>query len=159
MKKISKWARLIRDAGRVYACGNGGSAANAIHLCNDLISVGIKAHALTGDIATLSAIANDYGYDMVFDRQLRVFAEPGDLLICLSGSGKSVNIIKAIERAKAKGMTTLSIIGAYNNPPPTAATNSHYCIRKGSDMQRAEEYQLLWGHSMMRQLRKDDAGC
>jgi D-sedoheptulose 7-phosphate isomerase len=155
MKKISKWARLIRDAKHVYMCGNGGSAMNATHIVNDLISVDVKAYSLAADMGTFSAIANDYGYDMVFDRQIRVFAEPGDLLICLSGSGKSVNIIKAIERAKAKGMTTLSIIGAYNDPPPRVATISHYCIRKGRDMQDAEQYQILWGHSMMRQLRKE----
>lgn len=153
MKRLSPEARLIRDAKRVYLAGNGGSAANAIHIANDLVSVGIKAQALSADVATMTAIANDYGYEVIFDRQLQVFGQEGDLLIALSGSGQSPNILKAIRRAKAKMMITLAIVGAYNNPPPRAAKSAHYCIRKGMTMQAAEEYQIVWGHAMMRQLK------
>jgi D-sedoheptulose 7-phosphate isomerase len=124
-------AKAIRKAKRTYLCGNGGSAANATHIANDLISVGVRAHSLTADVATLTAIANDYSYDDVFSRQLMVFAEAGDLLIALSGSGQSRNILEAIDEAHHIGMTVWPIFG------------------HGMKMQRAEEHQLEIGHEAM----------
>ena len=130
-------AESIRKAKRVYIAGNGGSAANAIHIANDLISVGIKAHALTADVATLTAIANDYGYEYVFSRQLEVFAEKGDLLIAMSGSGTSQNILNAIREATWIGMDVFKIFGN----------------ERGEAMQAAEESQLSLGHEAMLWLR------
>ena len=100
---------LLMTANHVYLCGNGGSAANAIHIANDLVSVGIRAHPLTADVATLTAIANDYGYEFVFSRQLAVFAQRGDLLIVLSGSGNSENILQALASAKHLGIPSIAI--------------------------------------------------
>lgn len=122
----------IKKAKRVYIIGNGGSYANAIHIANDLISVGIKAHTL--DPATMTASANDYGYQFIFSRWLMTFAEKGDLLIALSGSGKSPNILKAIDVAEAKGMDVARIFGGE------------------LDMQAAEEEQVILGHDLMREL-------
>jgi len=122
----------IRKAKRVYLCGNGGSAANAMHIANDLVSVGVRAHALTADVSTLTAIANDYGYEQVFARQLSVYAEPGDVLIALSGSGKSPNILKAVEEGKKIGMDVWTIFG----------------VDRGESMQLAEEMQLVLGHDL-----------
>lgn len=143
----------INKATRVYLIGNGGSAANCIHIANDLISVGIKAHALTADVATLTAIANDFGYEHVFSRQIEVFGEPGDLLLCLTGSGNSMNVIKAIVTAKEKGMAVLCITGAW------AVNECHKVgvpvIATGRDMQEAEELQLGFGHDVMLALKKD----
>src|SRR6185503_5933163 len=107
-------ADLIRKAKRVWIAGNGGSAANAIHWANDLLSCGVRAQALTADVATLTAIANDYSYGAVFSHQLKVLGDPGDLFIALSGSGKSPNILQAIATAKEIGMETYPIFGAYN---------------------------------------------
>ena len=126
-------AKAIRKAKRVYICGNGGSAANSTHIANDLISVGIKAHSLTADVATLTAIGNDFGYQFVFSRQLKVFGEPGDLLIALSGSGKSPNILIAVKTAKEIGMSVWTIYGS----------------ERGEEMQEAEEAQLALGHAAM----------
>ena len=126
----------IRAAIRVYVIGNGGSAANAIHLVNDLLACGIKAYTL--DIATLTASANDYGYETVFARWIRTVGEKGDLLIALSGSGKSPNILKAIEEATTLSMSVYRIFGA----------------AQGLDMQAAEEAQIALGHEVMRCLRK-----
>ena len=84
-------ANAVRRAKRVFIVGNGGSYANAMHICNDLLGCGIPAFSM--DPATLTAFANDYGYDGAFARWLRVVAEKGDLLIALSGSGKSPNIL------------------------------------------------------------------
>ena len=127
--------KAIRRAKRVYLCGNGGSAANAIHIANDLIACGIRAHALTADIATLTAIANDFGYPWVFSHQVSLFGEPGDLLIALSGSGKSQNILAAIAAAEDIGMDVFRMFGGELG------------------MQSAEEAQLVLGHEAMRWLK------
>lgn len=125
----------IRKAKRVYIIGNGGSYANAMHIQNDLIGCGVRAHTL--DPATLTAIANDYGYEFVFSRWLRVMGEPGDLLIALSGSGRSPNILNAIATARAIGMEVETVFGA-----PLMG------------MQEAEEFQVWLGHAAMRELKK-----
>ena len=148
-----KLSEAVKKARRVYICGNGGSAANAIHIANDLISVGIKAHALTADVATLTAIANDFGYEDVFANQLLVFGEPGDLLIALSGSGNSLNILKAILTAKRIGMDTFAISGTFANPH--ALDYADNAASEGTTMQAAETYQLIIGHEVMLQLKKE----
>ena len=125
----------IRAAENVFIIGNGGSYANAMHVANDLISVGVRAHIL--DPSTLTAIANDYGYEHVFSRWLQVFARRGDLLIALSGSGKSKNILNAVEVAGKIGMDVEKIFGA-----------------PALGMQQAEEYQVWLGHELRRQLSK-----
>lgn len=131
----------ICRARRVYICGNGGSAANAIHIANDLIAAGVKAHALTADVATLTAIANDHGYHNIFARQLAVFGEKEDLLICLSGSGRSLNILKAIDEANRIGMEVFKIFGA----------------ERGENMQEAETAQIKLGHELARLLKAESA--
>jgi D-sedoheptulose 7-phosphate isomerase len=125
----------VRKAKRVYLIGNGGSYANAVHIANDLLSVGVKAYTL--DPATLTAFGNDHGYETVFARWLRVVGEPGDLLIALSGSGKSANIVNAIAVAKAVGMEALLV------------TN----YLKEKDMQGSEEEQIQLGHRVMKEIR------
>ena len=125
----------VRAASRVYIVGNGGSYANAVHLCNDLLACGVRAFTL--DPATLTASANDYGYETVFERWLSVVGERGDLLIALSGSGKSANILRALDAAERIGMTVHRIFGA----------------ELGQDMQTAENHQLVIGHELMRDLR------
>lgn len=125
----------IRRAKRTYIIGNGGSYANAMHVANDLIAVGIRAHTL--DPSTLTAMANDYGYANIFARWLHVFAEKDDLLIALSGSGKSLNIIYAIKEAEEIGMDVEAIFGAPKY-----------------DMQSAEEHQIVLGHELMLKLRE-----
>ena len=124
----------IRAAKRVYIIGNGGSFANAAHIANDLLSCGIRAYTL--DSATLTAFANDYGYETVFARWLKAVGEEGDLLIALSGSGKSPNILEGIAQAERMGMTVHTIFGA-----PTLG------------MQKAEELQIEIGHELMRALK------
>lgn len=147
-----KLAKAIKKAKRVYICGNGGSAANAIHIANDLIACGVKAQALTGDVATLTAIANDFDYREVFSRQLEVLGCDDDLLVALSGSGRSVNILQALQKGKEKGMKTFAIVGEFNQDCP-AANIADDCIRWGKDMQDAEEKQLYLGHKVMRWLK------
>ena len=99
----------VRAAKRVYIAGNGGSYANAGHICNDLLSVGIKAYTL--DPSTLTAIANDYGYDHCFEKQVEAFVKDGDVVFGLSTSGNSANIINAIISAGKKGAKTIAFTG------------------------------------------------
>jgi D-sedoheptulose 7-phosphate isomerase len=123
-----------------------------MHIANDLISCGIKAQALTADIATLTAIANDFEYKSVFARQLECLADGGDLLIVLSGSGRSANVLAALDAAKRKGAATFAIVGEYNVDCP-AANVADDCLKWGKDMQDAEEKQLYLGHKVMRWLK------
>ena len=122
----------IRRAKKVLIIGNGGSYANAVHIANDLISVGIKA--FTVDPATLTAAANDHGWYQGFVRWIKTVGERGDLLIALSGSGKSPNILMACEEAERIGMEVHREFGA----------------AQGFDMQASEERQIWLGHELMR---------
>ena len=128
-------AEKIKLASRVYIIGNGGSYANAVHICNDLLMCGIKAFTL--DPATLTASANDFGYQTVFERWIETVGEKSDLLVALSGSGKSPNILRACEAAERIGMTVHREFGA----------------AQGFDMQASEERQIWLGHELMRALR------
>lgn len=133
---MSGLARRIRAAKRVYLIGNGGSYANACHIANDLLACGIKAYTL--DCSTLTASANDFGYESVFARWLKTVGEPGDLLIALSGSGKSANILSAILAASAIGMD-VELVTDY---------------LRTRDMQQSEEDQIVLGHKLMKELRR-----
>ena len=122
----------MRAAARTYIIGNGGSYANALHIQNDLFACGIRAFTI--DPATLTATANDHGYEFVFSRWLLSVADAGDMLIALSGSGKSQNILNAVDAAKLIGMDIHKEFGA----------------EQGFDMQCAEERQLWLGHELRR---------
>lgn len=128
---MTELEKKIRKASRVFIIGNGGSYANAQHIANDLLACGIKAFTL--DAATLTATANDYGYEQVFKRWLAVVAQKDDLLIALSGSGKSPNILLACDEAKLIGMDVYTIFGN----------------ERGQNMQIAEEHQLRVGHELL----------
>lgn len=102
--------RRIKANGRlVFICGNGGSAATAEHLSNDLFKHGVKAVCLNSNVSLTTMIANDYGYDKIFSKQIELFAGSRDLLITISCSGTSPNIQKAIEVAKLREMPIASL--------------------------------------------------
>ncbi len=145
--------RAVMVCEHVYLIGNGGSAANAVHIANDWIAVGIKAHALTADVATLTAIANDYGYEWIFARQLSALMTERDLLVCLSGSGRSKNIWAAINIAKAKGSGICCMFGGYNDVDAKLIGDKSLLLQSGLDMQDAEERQILLGHEIMRRVK------
>lgn len=130
-------AERVRAAGKVLLIGNGGSFSNAMHIANDLISCGIQAYTM--DPATFSALANDYGHFTAFSKWIAVCGRKGDLLIALSGSGKSLNILNACEEAERIGMDVHREFGA----------------AQGLDMQSSEERQLWLGHELLRCLKKN----
>ncbi|MBS1702700.1 MAG: D-sedoheptulose 7-phosphate isomerase [Armatimonadetes bacterium] len=104
---------------KVLICGNGGSAADAQHLAAEFISTlstkfprkALPAIALTTDSSTMTARANDYGFDEVFSRQVEAFGTPGDILISISTSGGSKNCLRAMEEAKLHGMINVALVG------------------------------------------------
>src|SRR4051794_14244203 len=120
-ENLSDLIERAYDDGRfVFIIGNGGSGANASHLCEDLAKCTLrdfenqkrlKVLSLTDNTAGIMAWANDEGYDRIFVEQLKNLASPGDLLLAISGSGNSPNILKAVEWANAHGMTTVGITG------------------------------------------------
>ena len=115
-------ARKLMGGSRLLACGNGGSAEQAQHLTAELVGryeedrAPLAALALTSDMAALTAISNDYGAEEVFARQVRAHGRPGDLLICLSTSGSSQNVIAAARAGAGIGMTTWALTGPGPNP-------------------------------------------
>jgi D-sedoheptulose 7-phosphate isomerase len=153
------WAR----GSTVYICGNGGSAANAIHLANDLLygagvsrGGGLKVEALSANPAVLTCLANDLGYDNIYAQPLRVKAVPGDVLIALSGSGNSPNVMKALEVGAEKGMTTFAILGFSGGRCKSLAHHAiHFTV---DDMQIAEDLQLVVGHICMQWLNANPPG-
>ena len=110
--------RSLREGGKLMFCGNGGSAADAQHLAAELLGRFLRdrapmaALALTVDTSALTAIANDFGYEHVFSRQLRGLGRSGDTLIAISTSGKSRNVIEAIHAAREMGIFTVGLTGA-----------------------------------------------
>jgi D-sedoheptulose 7-phosphate isomerase len=148
---------LWKAGGQVFLCGNGGSAANALHIANDLLygvsrgrAPGLRVHALPANVAALTCLANDCGYDEVFALQLRTYARPGDLALVLSGSGNSPNILKALGEAKALGLQTAAVLGYSGGKAKALADIAiHFAV---DDMQISEDLQLVVGHYCMQAL-------
>jgi len=122
MEALGKAAEKIlevREAGRaLYIFGNGGSAAVAAHLVNDLVAgayiegvTNFRAFSLSDNMSTVTALANDSGYENIFLRQLKVQLEPGDVVMALSVSGDSPNILRGLEYARSRGNTTIGLCG------------------------------------------------
>ena len=118
---IAQFTAVVLDArdrgSRIFFLGNGGSAATASHFANDF-AIGtrcpekpIKAISLTDNVAALTAIANDEGYDKLFSKQLEVLLEPGDVVVAISASGNSPNVVKALEYARSRGNDTVALTG------------------------------------------------
>ena len=141
----------------IYFCGNGGSAGNAIHLANDFLygagkrnGGGLRVEALSANAAVITCLANDIGYENIYSEQLKVKARAGDVLIALSGSGNSPNIVKALEVGNSMGMTTFAILGFSGGKSKALAKHPiHFEI---DDMQIAEDLQLIIGHMCMKWL-------
>jgi D-sedoheptulose 7-phosphate isomerase len=151
MNTYKELLAAVKVAKRVYIIGNGGSAANALHIANDLILCGIRAQAIPADTATLTAIGNDYGFEHIFSSQINLLCDPEDLLIALSGSGNSPNIIKAIVAANKIGMRTFAIVGNFEKN--AASVLATYCIQHGENMQDAENHHLTLIHQIYRELK------
>ena len=161
MDRLPELGYALRESWRlghsVYICGNGGSAGNANHMANDFFygagvsnGGGLRVEALSANPAILTCLANDVGYDEIYAEQIRVKANPGDVLIVLSGSGNSANVVRALEMGNAKGMKTFAILGFSGGLCKRIAQHPiHFEI---DDMQVAEDLQLIVGHICMQWL-------
>jgi len=142
----------VKAGGKVIFCGNGGSAADAQHLAAELMGrfmidrAPLAAMALNVNTSTITAIGNDYGYDEIFERQLRGIGKEGDVLIGLSTSGNSRNVICAIEAAREIGIATIGLTGEGGG----AMSNlCDICIRvPSSSTPRIQEMHIAVGHSI-----------
>ena len=145
-------ADTFRNGGKILLAGNGGSAADAQHwaaewvirLSPDLDRPAMPAIALHTDTSALTAGANDLGYEKVFARQVEAFGQKGDLLILISTSGNSENLILATEAAKGKGAIALGILG--KDGGKLAPNCDHTLIVPSNDTQRIQEMQEVVGH-------------
>lgn len=147
---------------QVFLCGNGGSAGNANHLANDFLyawsktsGLGIRVSSLAANPAVVTCLANDEGYDKVFSLQLAVQARPGDVLIALSGSGNSPNILYALEEARRIGMRSYSVLGfSGGRAKALSDVPIHF---ETDDMQMAEDTQVVLGHMIVQYLNSKRA--
>lgn len=142
---------------QVFICGNGGSAGNAIHLANDYLygiikqsGAGLRVHSLSANPAILTCLANDIGYEHIYSEQLAVYGQASDLLIVLSGSGNSPNILSVLEKAKAMNIKSYAILGFNGGKSRDLADVAiHFPV---NDMQISEDLQLIIGHMLMQWL-------
>ena len=158
---VAKLAKAVQQRwteGRdVYFCGNGGSAGNAIHLANDFLygiakrtGGGLKVHALPANAAVLTCLANDVGYENIFSEQLAVLGSSGDLVVVLSGSGNSPNVVKLLKQAKDMKIESCAILGYSGGIcKEIADIVIHFPV---DDMQISEDLQLIVGHMLMQWL-------
>jgi D-sedoheptulose 7-phosphate isomerase len=148
------YASILRG-GKILACGNGGSAADAQHFAAELVGrfererKELGAIALTTDSSILTAIGNDYGYDEVFSKQVRALGKPEDILLAISTSGNSKNVILAIEAAKKIGMGVIAFTGRGGGQinQLVSQPNIHLCV-PSERTARIQETHLLLLHCL-----------
>ena len=147
-KTAEAFMRVYHAEKTIYIFGNGGSAASATHACGDFVkgaSYGLekrfKVMSLVDNLPALMAIANDISYDDIFVEQLKNFLQPGDLVIGISGSGNSTNVVKAIEYAKHKGVQTIAFCGYKGGKIKELADISIHSV--AMDMEVAEDIHMM----------------
>lgn len=164
LSEVTRLADAIRqrwqNGQRIFLCGNGGSAGNAIHLENDLLygiakgkEKGAKVSDLSANSSVITCLANDIGYENVYAYQVNVKGEAGDLLIALSGSGNSENIVQAIKKAKQMKIETFALVGYDGGLCKGLA--DHVIYFPIDDMQICEDMQLIVGHMVVQALNKN----
>jgi len=140
----------LQSGGKILLAGNGGSAADSQHIAGEFVSrfafdrPGLPAIALTTDTSILTAIGNDYGYDKLFNRQVQALGNKGDVFIGYSTSGKSLNIIKALEEARARGLTCIGLTG--NRGGPMRELCDFVLEVPSADTPKIQEGHLVLGH-------------
>jgi D-sedoheptulose 7-phosphate isomerase len=154
LARLQRWATtlagVLRGGGRLLAAGNGGSAAQAQHLTSELVGrychdrPAFSALALHAETSALTAIANDYGVDQIFARQVEAHGRAGDVLVVLSTSGRSPNVVAAVEAARRSGLRSWAMTGAA--PNPVVATCDDALIVDASTTAAVQEAHLVAVH-------------
>ncbi len=143
----------IKAGHKIMLCGNGGSAADSQHIAAELIGrfekerQSMAAFALTADTSALTAIGNDYGYDQVFSRQVEGLGQSGDLLIGISTSGNSKNVVNAMEVARSKSIRTVALVGDKPNGAVQAIAD-YVLAAPSTNTARIQECHILMMHTL-----------
>jgi DnaA initiator-associating protein len=158
-------AQCISDGNKILCCGNGGSACDAQHFVAELVNRfqierdNLPALSLTADIAVLTAISNDYGYQEVFSKQVKALGKEGDVLLAISTSGKSQNVIRAIQEAQQRKMRVIALTGS-NGLTTNVLSETDIEIRVPSDVTpRIQETHILIIHCLCDLLDKQLFGA
>lgn len=153
MQIAEEICKMMKGQGQLFLCGNGGSAADAQHIATEFVSrffkerPGLNAEALTVNTSTLTAIGNDYSFERVFVRQLEAKAKEGDILIGISTSGKSKNVLEALRYARKNGIRTVMLMGDYVNLELEDICD--YVIKVPSQITpRIQEAHIFIGHTI-----------
>jgi phosphoheptose isomerase len=148
-------AAVLKAGNKVLACGNGGSAADAQHFAAELTGryererPGLAGIALTTDTSALTAIANDYSYEQVFSKQVQALVRPGDLLLAISTSGNSSNVIRAMEAAHAGGASIIALTGKDGGKMAGLLKAGDFELRSASNVTaRVQETHLVFLHCL-----------
>jgi len=150
-----KMVQCLMNEGKILACGNGGSAADAQHFAAELLNrfemerPGLAALALTTDSSTLTSIANDYDYDQVFSKQVRALGQPNDLLLAISTSGHSRNVVEAMQAAHERQMSVIALTGRNGGVMGEllAAGDVHLCVPH-TNTARIQEVHIVCLHCL-----------
>jgi len=147
--------QCLLAGGKILSCGNGGSAGDAQHFSSEMLNrfemerPGLPAIALTTDTSTLTSIANDYGYDIVFSKQVQALGQSGDTLLAISTSGNSNNVVNAINAAHERGMNVIALTGKSGGEIANYLSSNDVEIRVPSDSTaRIQEVHLLVIHCL-----------
>ena len=144
---------VLRSGNKILLFWNGGSAADAQHIAAELVNrymlerPPLPALALTTDTSVLTAIANDFGYDEVFEKQIRALGREGDAAVGITTSGKSPNVLRGLSTARKLGLVTIGIGGPIDSPMKEQCHS--YISVDGGSTPRIQEVQLLIGHAMV----------
>jgi D-sedoheptulose 7-phosphate isomerase len=149
----------LRDGGKVLLCGNGGSAADAQHLAAELVGrfclerQPFPAIALADNIAAVTAVSNDYAYEDVFARAVNALGNPGDVLIGLSTSGSSANVIEALTAARERDLVTVAFVGRPGSP--IEQLSEHVLSVTAPSTARIQEAHMLLGHTLFELVERE----
>jgi len=153
---LSLWEASIRRGGKLLIFGNGGSAGNAQHIAAELViryktdRAAIAAVALTVDVSTLTAAGNDMGFDAVFSRQVQGLGRPGDVAVGISTSGRSPNVLAALQEARRRNLATTGLIGGDGGP--MRALCDAAIVVPSTVTARVQEMHLLVSHMLCKAL-------
>ncbi|MGW8228205.1 MAG: phosphoheptose isomerase [Gammaproteobacteria bacterium] len=156
---VERITTAFKAGNKILSCGNGGSAADAQHFSAELVCrfererPGLPAVALTTDTSALTAISNDYHYDEVFAKQVKALGQAGDILLAISTSGNSANVIRAIEAAHEKGLTVVALTGRDGGNIASLLQDNDVEIRvPANSTARIQEVHLLTIHCLCHQI-------
>lgn len=143
-------AQALGGGSTLFWCGNGGSAADSQHMAAELVGRfkknrrALRSIALTTDTSVITCVANDYNYDDIFSRQVEALGRPGDVLIGISTSGNSANVLRAVKTAKEMGLTTIALLGKGGGTTNDLA--DHVLVVPSESTARIQEAHILIGH-------------